>query len=177
MAKLPTPLCLHSYHMESWNDNTVSLYFEFTKEYLFEDENKMFILRFCSWILVDTFFLRVLHVRIPFDLEMNVLATYTVLLTWCNKLVYFHHHCSGSEFSPALINGFTFNEAPCFAYLLGLEFTPDLRWNSYIQSITNSTTTRSTRFLLSCFIITRVKWCGIAVTFRLGLHSPYFSAL
>lgn len=60
--------------------------------------------------------------------EINWLVIYS---TSKNKLVSFHHHCSGPKFSP-----FTLNSSTLFEHLLDIKMTPDLlKWNSSIHSI------------------------------------------
>lgn len=47
------------------------------------------------------------------------------------KFVTFHR----PEFTNFIMNGYTANESPCFEYLLGLNFNPDPKWNTYIRSV------------------------------------------
>ena len=65
----------------------------------------------------------------------NWLVTFNASKT---KLVSFHHHRSDPSLSPIHMNGTPLTEAPCFDKLLGLKFTPDLRWNCYIRSVAKS---------------------------------------
>ena len=55
------------------------------------------------------------------------------------KLLSFHHHKGSPSFPPVKMAETTLNEAPCLDRLLGLKFTPDLKWNSYILSVAKET--------------------------------------
>ena len=55
------------------------------------------------------------------------------------KLLSFHHHKGSPSFPPVQMAETTLNEAPCLDRLLGLKFTPDLKWNSYILSVAKET--------------------------------------
>ena len=51
----------------------------------------------------------------------------------------FHHHRNTPNFPTVHMNGSPLKEASCFDRLLGLKFTPDLRWNTYIRSVAKAT--------------------------------------
>ena len=55
------------------------------------------------------------------------------------KLVSFNHQRNAPDFPLIHMDGSSLSEAPCFDRLLGLEFTPDLRWNTYIRSVAKAT--------------------------------------
>ena len=55
------------------------------------------------------------------------------------KLLSFHHHRNTPNFPTVRMNGSPLKEASCFDRLLGLKFTPDLRWNTYIRSVAKAT--------------------------------------
>ena len=51
------------------------------------------------------------------------------------NLATFHHKRNSPSFSPIQMDNSTLEDAPCLERLLGLKFTLDLRWNSYILSV------------------------------------------
>ena len=55
------------------------------------------------------------------------------------KLVTFHHKKNDPSFNPVHMDSSFLEEAPCLERLLGLKLTPDLKWNSYIQSVAMET--------------------------------------
>ena len=54
------------------------------------------------------------------------------------KLLSFHHHRE-PVFPPVQMEGSKLVEAPCLERLLGLKFTPDLKWNAYILAVAADT--------------------------------------
>ena len=54
------------------------------------------------------------------------------------KLVTFHRQHSDPSLPPIYMGDTPLPEAPCLDRLLGMMFTPDLRWNTYIQSVAKS---------------------------------------
>lgn len=81
------------------------------------------------------------------------------------------------------MNYCSLNEAPCFKPLLGLEFMPDLNWNSFIwSSATNARKVVSSLWLIHSvmlYIYKKIKsnMEYFAVIFRMDLHNPPFPAL
>ena len=51
------------------------------------------------------------------------------------KLITFHHHRNNPDFPQIAMDGTYLNESTCLNKLLGLKFTPDLKWNAYIDSV------------------------------------------
>ena len=51
------------------------------------------------------------------------------------KLLSFHHHRGTPSFPSVIMDETTLQEAKCLERHLGLKFTPDLKWNSYILSV------------------------------------------
>ena len=51
------------------------------------------------------------------------------------KLLSFHHHRGTPSFPSVIMDETTLQEANCLERHLGLKFTPDLKWNSYILSV------------------------------------------
>lgn len=52
-----------------------------------------------------------------------------------NNQVRFRPYPVDLEFWSFIMNGWILKETTCFATLLGLSFTPDLNWNSYMRTI------------------------------------------
>ena len=51
------------------------------------------------------------------------------------KLITFHHHRNNPDFPQIAMDGMYLNESTCLNKLLCLMFTPDLKWNAYIDSV------------------------------------------
>ena len=54
------------------------------------------------------------------------------------KLLSFHHHRTDPVLPPVSMNESDLDEQTSFDRLLGLKFTSDLRWNSYIKEVTKN---------------------------------------
>ena len=84
------------------------------------------------------------------DLAPNLSSDLSVTVQWGTKwlvkfnasktkLISFHHHRDTPVFPPVTMGGMTLDESPSLDKLLGLKFTPDLKWNSYIASVAKDT--------------------------------------
>ena len=51
----------------------------------------------------------------------------------------FHHRRSEPNLATSLMDNANLSEASCFDKLLGLKFTPNLKWNSYIEPVAKET--------------------------------------
>lgn len=97
----------------------------------------------------------------------RTISEHLQIYTSITKLVKFYHCLT---FSPVLINNCALNEAPYLECLLAFKLTPDLKYNSYIQSVTSYTRVRLENNMNHCHYI----WAG-AVQFSLSRSSKAFS--
>merc|ERR1712215_258105 len=82
------------------------------------------------------------HQSLAYDLSADLNQTIEWGKSWLvsfnagkTKLVSFHHHRANPDFGAIRMGDSILEEAPCLERLLGLKFTPDLKWNSYIASV------------------------------------------
>ena len=84
------------------------------------------------------------------DLASNISIDLSLTVQWGNKwlvtfnslktkLVSFHHHIVTPDFPPISMDGTDLEESPCLDKLLGLKFTPDLKWDAYIACVAKET--------------------------------------
>ena len=85
-----------------------------------------------------------------FDLASNLYSDLTATVHWGNKwlakfnasktkLITFHHHRDAPNIPTISMDGVDLEESPSLDKLLGLKFSPDLKWDSYIASVAKDT--------------------------------------
>ena len=69
------------------------------------------------------------------------------------KLITFHHHRNNPDFPEIAMDGTYLHESSCLNKLLRLKFTPDLKWNSYIDSVAKDAARKVGSLCFSLFIV------------------------